>query len=97
MSVSQDFRVVASCEDDMKQFVRFLAYVSECGRKGTHQTFSVKVDGDGSGKFGFYMIHPPGNDGCPAWALKSAERSVMTTSGPSSPSPNKIKIAPGRV
>ena len=52
--VSADFSVSACCEEDLKSFVTLLAYISECGKRGTNHTFHVTVDGDGSGRYTFF-------------------------------------------
>jgi hypothetical protein len=54
-----DIRVVGHTEE-VGAFLRLLQYIEASGRLGAGADIQVSVDGDGSGRLGFFLIDEPG-------------------------------------
>jgi hypothetical protein len=54
--VYSDIRVTALCNEDMQEFYRLLQTIQSLGVMGANRKIDLSVDGDGSGRYGFYWI-----------------------------------------
>lgn len=55
MSVKTTIEVIATSQEDLKDFIRLLSCIQYCGRKGTSGNLNLMVDGDGSGRYNFLI------------------------------------------
>ena len=51
-----DIRITAISDDDLLDFIALCMAIQYAGDKGSNETFTVVVDGDGSGRLSFKDI-----------------------------------------
>jgi hypothetical protein len=53
---------IVGYETELRELIHVLKCFQKCGQLGTHRTFKVSVDGDGSGRLTFLYKNEQGED-----------------------------------